>query len=97
VNELERDPDPLRERAVRAVAQPLAQLRLPDQHDRDEVPVVQLEVREEADLLERRLARDEVRLVHDEESGPPLPVEREETLVDLVEDLARLGPRLRDA
>ena len=44
-----------------------AQLGLADQHDRDQVAVVELEVGEEADLLEGGAARDEVRLVHDQE------------------------------
>ena len=44
--------DALGEGAVGAVAEALAQLGLADEHDRDQVAVVELEVREQPDLLE---------------------------------------------
>jgi len=93
-HEVERHPDPLRERAVCAVAQTIAQLRLAHQDDRHEVAVVELEVREEADLLEGGLAGNQVRLVHDQQRGAALPVELQEPLVDLLEEVVRVEARL---
>ena len=86
--------DPLGEGPVGAVPEPLAQLGLPHEHDRDQVAVVELEVREQADLLESGLARDEVGFVDDQERRSPLPVQLQEPCVDLVEQVARVEARL---
>jgi hypothetical protein len=93
---VELGPDPLGERPVGAVLQAVAQLRLAHEHDRDEVAVVELEVREEADLLESGLAGDEVGLVHDQERGAVRFVEGEQPLVNLLEELVRVVAGLRD-
>src|SRR5207244_1859158 len=85
--EIELRADPLRERAVRAVPQAVAQLGLSDENDGDQVAVVELEIREQADFFERRLARDEVRLVHDEQRRPSGFVQCQELSVDLLQKI----------
>ena len=76
-NEMKRHADPLRQRPVRPMAEASAKLGLPHEHDRDEVLVVELEVGEQSDFLERGLARYEVSLIHDEKRGAVRLVEGE--------------------
>ena len=85
------------ERAVGPVSQPGPQLRLPDQHHRDQVAVVELEVGEQPDLLERGLAGDQVRLVHDEQRRTLLVVQLQEPLVDPIEELVGVEGRILHA
>ncbi len=86
--EVKLSPDPLGQGPVGAVPQPFAQLGLAHQDDRDQVAVVELEVSEEPDLLEGGLAGDEVGFVQDEEGGPALPLQGQEALVDLLQEIA---------
>ena len=68
--------DPLPKGAVGLAVEPVARLRLADEHERQQVPVVELEIREQPDLLESGLP-GRLRLVDDDR---PLP-----RLVKLVE------------
>ncbi len=94
--QVELGPDPLGEGPVGAVPQTLAQLGLAHQHHRDQVAVVELEVREQADFLEGGLARDEMGLVHDQEGGPSRLVELEEPVVDLRLQVGGVKARVLD-
>src|SRR6266536_5556084 len=74
------DADPLRERLAALLRQPLAQLGLAEEHDPDERAVVGREVGEEAQLVVRAAACQELRLVHHHDGEDAARVELAEEL-----------------
>ena len=72
----------------------LVELRLTDQDDLDQLPVLGLQVREQPNLLEHRGA-EVLRLVDHEQDLTPRGVLLQQEEVELVDQLPRVAPRAR--
>src|SRR5512139_2362636 len=84
--QVELEADPLPEGPVRPLVQPSLQLGLADEHQGQEVTVVELEVRQQPELLEGLLARHKLRLVDDDRCPLSLFVQLIQPRVDPFED-----------
>ena len=87
-------PDALPQRRVGLALEARLQLRLADQDDAEQVLIVELEVRQQADLVERRLRRDQLRLVDDQHRLALLLVQLVQLRVDLIEQVVAEPRRL---
>src|SRR5258706_381730 len=86
--------DALAQRRVGGALEARLQFRLPDQQHREQILIVELEVRQQADLVERLLRRDELRLVEDQHRLALLLVQLEQLRVDAVQQLVAETRRL---
>src|ERR1041385_8413887 len=86
--------DALPQRRVGEAVDAHLQLRLSDEQHGQEVLIVELKVRQQADLVERRLRRDELGLVDDQHRLAAAFAKLEELGVDLVEKAVAEAARL---
>src|ERR1051326_2812136 len=86
--------DALPQRRVGGTVDARFELRLSDEQHREQILIVELEVRQQADLVERRLRGDELRLVDDQHRLAAAFVQLEELGVDLVEQVVAEAARL---
>src|SRR2546427_10864286 len=82
-------------RVCRAIETPV-ELRLSDQQHGQEILIVELEIREQPDLIECRLARKQLRLIDDQHRLAATLVQLNQLCVNLVEQIAA-QLRRRDA
>src|SRR5439155_22591831 len=82
--EVKADADALPQRRVGWPLQARLEFRLPDQQNRQQVLIVELEIREKADLVKRRLGGNELRFVDDQDRLALLLVQLDESHLNLL-------------